>query len=272
MCSHSYCAGKAGLTANVKKCQWGQRKCEFLGHVVGDGKVTPADLKVKALREFQQPQNKKGIRQFLGLAGYYRRFVKDYAEHTFALTEATRKSAPERVVWSESIDEEFLYLKHVLCSLLPSLTLPLVSDQFLLQTDASGVGLGAVLSVLRDGEELPVAYYSRKLQPRERRYSATELEGLAVVAAVQHFDVYLITHPFLIETDHRALVFLNTTSHSNGRLARWAMKLQPYSFTLRYRPGSENCNADAFSRCFPDEDGSSSLPGPLVKNGGGEMS
>ena len=91
------------------------------------------------------------------------------------LTEATKKSAPERVVWNSDMNVEFCYLKDVLCSL-PSLTLPVPKNEFLLQTDASGVGLGAVLSVLRDGEELPVAFYSRKLQPRERRYSATELE------------------------------------------------------------------------------------------------
>ena len=88
---------EAGLTANVKKCQWGQTKCEFLGHVVGNGKVTPAELKVKAVRDFQQPQTKKQIRQFLGLTGYYQRFVQNYAEHSYELTEATRKSAPERV-------------------------------------------------------------------------------------------------------------------------------------------------------------------------------
>ena len=112
----------------------------------------------------------------------------------------------------------------MLCSL-PSLTLPIVGDQFLLQTDASGVGLGAVLSVVRQGEELPVAFYSRKLQPRERSYSASELEGLAVVTAITHFDAYLITHPFILETDHRALLFLNSAKQGNGRLARWAIKL-----------------------------------------------
>ena len=197
---------KAGLTANVKKCQWGQTKCEFLGHVVGAGKVTPAELKVQAVREFQQPQSKKQVRQFLGLTGYYRRFVPKYAEHSYELTEATKKSAPDRVVWNNVMCDEFIYLKDVLCSL-PSLTLPLTNDEFVLQTDASGVGLGAVLSVKRDGEELPVAFYSRKLQPRERRYCATELEGLAVVDSVRHFDAYLVTHPFVVETDHKAWSF-----------------------------------------------------------------
>ena len=260
---------EAGLTANVGKCQWGQTKCEFLGHVVGHGKVSPADLKVQAVREFKQPQSKKQIRQFLGLTGYYRRFVRDYAEHTFELTEATRKSSPDRVVWNKVMFDEFVYLKDVLCSL-PSLTLPVPSDDFLLQTDASGVGLGAVLSVVRGEEELPVAFYSRKLQPRERRYSATELEGLAVVAAVGHFDAYLVTHLFTVETDHKALTFLNSANHTNGRLARWAMRLQMYTFQIRYRPGSQNVNADVFSRLMEEEE--VPLPGPLVNPEGGEMS
>ena len=141
-----------------------------LGHVVGNGTVSPADLKVQAVRAFPQPQTKKQVRQFLGLTGYYRRFVKNYAEHSYMLTEATRKSAPERIIWNSVMYDEYYYLKDCLYAL-PSLTLPLPSeplpsDSFVLQTDASQIGLGAVFSVQREGEELPVAFYSRKLQPR----------------------------------------------------------------------------------------------------------
>ena len=115
-----------------------------------------------------------------------------------------------------------------------------------------------------------MAFYSRKLQPRERKYCATELEGLAVVDAVRHFDAYLVTHPFLVETDHRALEFLNSANHTNGRLARWAMRLEPFTFTISYRPGPLNANADALSRLFEEED-SPSL-GPSVNRRRGEMS
>ena len=261
----------AGLTANVKKCQWGQTRCEFLGYVIGKGMVSPALGKIEAVQSFPIPTTKKQIRQFLGLTGYYRRFVERYwyAEHTYLLTEATKKSAPERIVWNSDVDVEFCYLKNVLCSL-PSLTLPVPRDEFLLQTDASGVELGAVLSVLKDGEELPVAFWSRKLQPRERKYSATELEGLAVVAAVSHFDAYLVTHPFTVETVHKALMFLNTAKHSNGRLVIWAMRLQPYTFKIRYRPGPQNENPDALSRLFED-DGPDPLRPSVNARGGGEM-
>ena len=120
---------RAGLTANVGKCQWGHTSCVFLGHVIGHGLVSPADLKVNAVREFPVPSTKKEVRQFLGLTGYYRRFIQNYAEHTFALTEATKGSAPDRVILSELLVNECCYLKNVLCGL-PALTLPVPSRPF----------------------------------------------------------------------------------------------------------------------------------------------
>ena len=258
----------AGLTANTSKCRWAQTHCEFLGHLVGEGMVSPADLKVQAVRQFAQPVTKKNVRQFLGLTGYYRRFVPEYATHSFNLTETTRKSAPERVAWNETLEGEFVYLKNCICSA-PCLTLPIVSDVFVLQTDASGVGVGAVLGVIRDGQEYPVAYYSRKLQPRERKYSASELEGLAVIASVKHFDAYLLTHPFSLETDHRALMFLNDAKQNNGRLARWALLLQQFTFNIKYKKGSLHTNADALSRLPGNDPDGISLPVSSTAEGGG---
>ena len=92
-----------------------------------------------------------------------------------------------------------------------------------------------------------------------------------MVDAVLHFDAYLVTHPFVVETDHRALQFINSAQHSNGRIARWALRMQPYTFSIRYRPGTVNQNADALSRCFPEKDSSSQSPGPLVNRRKGEM-
>ena len=265
---------QAGLTVNRKKCQWGCVKLEFLGHLVGEGQVSPSECKVLALRDYPQPVTKKGVQQFLGLAGYYRKYIQGYASHSIALTDATRKSAPDRVVWCNDMLNEFVYLKCVLCDV-PSLTLPTIQDEFLLQTDASGRGVGAILSVRREGQEYPVAYFSRKLKDREQRYSATELEGLAVVAAVQHFDSYLVSHPFTIETDHRALIFMNSSRHTNGRLARWALALQPYTFVISYRTGSSNANADVLSRCFEEEPATVTIltqeEGSSPSKRGGEM-
>ena len=145
----------------------------------------------------------------------------------------------------------------ILCNALCDVSvlfLPTLSDVFLLQTDASGHGVGAVLSVCRDGDELPVGYFSRKLKPAERNYSATEPECLAVVQAIDHFAAYLIGRPFTVETDHRALQYLHSSRHLNARLTRWALKLQSYSFNIRYRPGKSNQNADGLSRqAWPDD-------------------
>ena len=262
---------QAGLTVNVTKSQWGQTACEFLGHIVGKGKVSPAALKVKAVQDFVFPRTKRQVRQFLGLTGYYRRFIPNYSDHAYNLTEATRKLAPDRVRQTSALLDEFMYLKNMLCDI-PSLTLPVPSDRFILQTDASGVGLGAVLSVRRGEDELPVAFHSRKLQPREQRYSASEVECLAVVDAVNHFGGYLIPQTFVVETDHKALIYLMTAKHQNGRLARWALQLQPYDFTIRYRAGKDNCNADALSRMCVEDDGEVvSSPSPLRNEGGGVM-
>ena len=260
----------AGLTANTSKCCWAQTHCEFLGHLVGEGMVSPADLKVQAVQQFAQPRTKKNVRQFLGLAGYYRRFIPEYASHSFYLTEATKKSAPELVAWSSDMNVEFNYLKRCVCCS-PCLTLPVVGDVFILQTDASGVGVGAVLAVIRDGLEYPVAYYSRKLKPRERNYSASEVECLAVISGVRHFDAYLMTHPFTLQTDHRALMFLNSSKQNNGRLARWALLLQQFTFTIKYKKGSLHTNADALSRLPGTDPDGISLPVSSTEKGGDVM-
>ena len=181
-----------GLTVKAAKYTWAVASCSFLGHIVGKGKISPGECKITAIREFRQPQTKSDIRSFLGLSGYYRKFVPEFAQNSVKLTAASTKSAPEKTHWSPQLELEFAYLKDALCKL-PTLVIPTNTDMFLLQTDASIRGLGAVLTVVRDGAEIPVAFYSRQLLPAETRYSATELEGLAVVAAVEHFSYYLVS-------------------------------------------------------------------------------
>ena len=238
---------EVGLTAKPSKCEWAAASCTYLGHVVGRGQVRPEECKVKAVRDFARPITKTDIRSFLGPTTYYRNFVDHYADNSVALTAATRKTAPTTVEWTQQMDDEFRYIKDSLCCV-PFLIIPTEDDTFVLQTDASGTGIGAVLSVKKDTGEKPVAFFSRKLLPREQKYSATELEGLAVVDAITHFGTYLISSPFTVETDHRALSFPNTCKLTNGRLARWAMKLHSYTFDIKYRPGSSNKNADELSR------------------------
>ena len=239
---------EAGLTAKPAKCQFGMAQCTYLGHIVGNGRVYPEADKLQAVKAFPIPVTKKQVRGFLGLTGYYRRFIPDYASIAVPLTDLTKKSAPNQVRWSVECNKAFEKLKSLLCSA-PVLQSPDFSQPFVLQTDASDFGVGAVLSQT-DGEGIdhPVAYFSRKLLPREQRYSTVEKECLAIKLGTQAFRVYLLGRPFTIQTDHRALQWLDRLKETNSRLTRWSLALQPFQFTVQHRAGKANANADALSR------------------------
>ena len=207
---------QAGLTAKPRKCQFGMAECTYLGHVVGGGAVKPHPSKVEAVASFPIPQTKKEVRAFLGLSGYYRKFIPGYAGIDVPLTDLTRKLAPNKVQWTPECEAAFNQLKTHLCSA-PILRSSDFSRQFILQTHASERGVGAVLAQVDDqGEEHPVAYFSRKLLPRETHYSTVEKECLAIKLGVQAFRVYLLGQSFVVQTDHRCLEWLdrlNTTTH-----------------------------------------------------------
>ena len=245
---------EACLTAKPSKCVWGARSLEYLGHEIGDGLVSVPDARIKALRDFHRPTNQKGLRAFLGTAGYYRRFIPEFAEWASPLFAALKKGAPCFIQWDKSRTNAFNRLVNVLCDE-HTLTLPRSEDKLVLHTDASMLGVGAVLSVEREGEEFPVAYFSKILTAAERNYSASEMECLAVVKAVDHFAIHLLGQRFTVVTDHRALVALQESSRLNGRLMRWALALQAYNFDIHYRPGKYHQNADGLSRqCWPEDE------------------
>ena len=202
------------------------------------------ELKVEAIRRMVTPRMKKEIRTFLGLTGYYRRFIPDYATIAAALSDITRKDKPTQLEWNAGCEETFQWLKNALCSQ-PILQMPDFRRGFIVQTDASDRGVGAVLSqMVEDGSDQPVGYFNRKLLTREEKYSTVEKECLAIKA----FRVYLLGRPFIIQTDQRALEWLDRVKENNGRLTRWSLFLQPYQFTVQYRPGKRNTNADTLSR------------------------
>ena len=197
------------------------------------------------MRELPVPANLDSLRSFLGLAGYYRRFIPHFATIAAPLNALTKKGAP--FIWTEQQQAAFLTLKSFLCSA-PVLAYPALDRPFILQTDASNLGLGAVLAQIDSkGMERVVSYASRSLTPREKNYSTMEKEALAIVFATQHFRVYLVGHKFQIITDHRALKWLHSIE-PKGRIARWIMDLQEFDFTVAHRPGVSNANADALSR------------------------
>ena len=163
------------------------------------------------------------------------------------LAKATRKNEPDVVVWTKDRMEASEKLKNVLTSE-SVLASPDTTRPFILQSNPSVVGIGAVLSQVDDtGVERPVAYYSRKLKPRETRYTVTEQECLAVVQGIKHYSVYLEGTHFTVVTDHSSLHYLDRLHDEKGSLAWWALTLQPYSFTVVHRLGSSNSNTDGLS-------------------------
>ena len=239
---------RAGLTIKPKKCRFGMEETEYLGHIVGNGMVKPCSEKAEAVKRFPIPETKKQVRSFLGLAGYYRKFIKNFSELATPLTNLTKKREPQVVKWTEECDRAFQRLKEILCQK-PVLKAPDFTKEFRLQTDASEHGLGAVLSQKdEDGLEHPVVYISRKLLPRERNYATIEKECLAIKWSIEALRVYLLGKKFILQTDHNPLKWLGKMKDQNGRLSRWSLSLQPYSFNIEHRPGRENANADALSR------------------------
>ena len=224
---------------------WGVAELEYLGHKVGKGKVSIPKLRVEALRTFRKPRVKKELKSYLGML---RRFIPGFSSVALPLTEATKMKSPNKLVWTKPMEDAFISLRDTLSEL----TIPSPEDTFVLSTDASGSGIGAVLSVSR--KYLPVAYFSKKLTGPEANYAVTELECLAVINAVEHFSHYLVGNHFVIKTDHKALESLRSSKRLNGRLARWALALQYLNFTVQYKPDHTHQDADGLSRQAWDEE------------------
>ena len=236
---------QAGLKLQFKKCQFLQHQVNFLGHIVSSAGILPDPSKTLKVKEWPTPTSVQETQKFLGLANYYRRFVKDFASIAKPLHQLTEKKTPFK--WTEQCEDAFAALKLYLTSA-PILALPDWSQQFILDTDASDMGIGAVLSQQwADGTEHVICYASRILTKSERNYCVTRKELLAVVTYIQHFRQYLLNSQFIIRTDHGALAWLQQFKEPEGQLARWLEKLQDYNFTIIHRPGHKHSNADALS-------------------------
>lgn len=230
------------LYAKYSKCCFGLLQIEYLGHIVSAAGVQMDQAKVESILKWPEPINIKQLRGFLGISGYYRRFIQSYAILAKPLTDLLKKDSFQ---WNSAATLAFQNLKTTIAAA-PVLTLPDFSKPFTLEIDASGIGIGAVLSQ----DKHPIAFFSKKLSPRMQKQSTYVRELYAVTEAVSKFWHYLFGHQFIIKTDQEALRHLCQQNIHTPEQQRWLPKLLGYNFTIEYRPGKENLAADALSRCF----------------------
>jgi len=237
-----------GLKINPEKCQFHQRELVFLGHTVNPDGIRTNNAKIKEIEEAAEPQCSTQLKSFLGLTNYYRRFIKDYAKIAIPL-HAAISGCDKQLQWTKECRESFRKLKLALCNA-PVLGYPRLDRVFILDTDASFSAIGAVLSQLKEnGEEIVIAYGSRHLTAHEKGYCVTRKELLALHEYVLHFKQYLYGKRFVARTDHKALIFMNTTKKPiSPQFQTWLANLSEYDFTLQYRKGENHNNADGLSR------------------------
>ena len=237
----------AGLTVKPSKCYIGEDSIGFIGHDIRNGCLQTQPDKVDKVLNAEIPKTKTQIRAFLGLVGYYSKFLNNYAGISAPLSELTKKGMPDRVVWNEEANHAYETLK-VMVSNSPVLRLPNFEKMFILRTDASAVGIGAILLQEHEGHLHAVAYASKKLSHAQQAYSTVERECLAIVWAVEKFYKYLYGRLFTIQTAHQPLAYLKSAKLNNNRLMRWALKLQPFHYRIEVIPGKNNIGADFLSR------------------------
>ncbi|KAJ9544262.1 hypothetical protein OSB04_023969 [Centaurea solstitialis] len=229
------------LYAKFSKCEFWIREVHFLGHVVNEEGIHVDPAKIEAVKKWEAPKTPTEIRQFLGLAGYYRRFIANFSKIAQPLTTLTQKD--KKFVWGEKQEEAFQLLKHKLCNA-PILALPEGTDNFVVYCDASHQGLGCVLMQ----NEKVIAYASRQLKVHEKNYTTHDLELGAVVFALKIWRHYLYGTKCTIFTDHKSLQHILDQKMLNMRQRRWVELLSDYDCEIKYHPGKANVVADALSR------------------------
>jgi hypothetical protein len=229
------------LYGKLSKCSFYQPRIHYLGHVISDEGIIMDPAKVEAIMEWPTPTNVTEVRSFMGLAGYYRRFVEGFSRIANPITELQKKNT--KFVWTEKCTEAFRRLKELL-TIAPILKVTDMDADFLVCTDASKEGLGGVL--IQDGRV--TAYISRKLRRHEENYAKHDLELLAIVYVLKVWRHYLVGRKFELRTDHYGLQHIFTQSDRNVQQRRWLELLSEYNFEITYIKGTVNQVVDALSR------------------------
>lgn len=236
-----------GLTVKKSKCCWFFKSFEFLGFVVGNGQLSIPESRIQHMKSYKRPLTISQLRSFLGLCNFYSRFIPTFSSFTSVLSKLTRKHCPNKLRWNNDEQIAFESIIHSICDH-AKLIIPDTYDVRCVFIDASSKGVGGVLCVSRSDVWKPCAFYSRQLVDRESKYSATELEALALLSTVEHFKFYLCGVSFKVFTDHQALKSIFEGVPPNNRLHRWKDKLSLFDMDIIYIKGKTNVIADALSR------------------------
>jgi len=233
------------LTLSPSKCQFAVADVDYLGHHVGLRCVQPRAAKVEAVLSYPTPSNRKQLQSFLGLAGYYRKFIPHYAHISAVLSDLLKKGVKFR--WTSEADTAFLDLKSRLATR-PILRPPDYSLPFCMAVDAFELAIGASLFQVVDNVEHPICFYNKKLDCHQKQYSTIEKEALTLVLAIRLFSVYFGTQPVKVFTDHSPLQFIQRMANHNQKLLRWSLELQQYNLEICHRAGRDNLMPDLLSR------------------------
>lgn len=236
------------LKLQPSKCEFLKTECRYLGSIISKDGIKPDPSLVEVVKTFPTPKNQKNVKSFLGLSGYYRKFIENYAKIALPLTKLLKKDV--KFIWTQECENAFSILKEKLINP-PLLQYPDFSRPFILTTDASQGALGIVLS--QPGKQdikldLPIAYGSRTLNGAECNYSTIERELLAIIWGVKYFRCYLYGTKFTIVTDHKPILWIFNVKDPGSRLVRWRLKLEEYDYTIVHKSGVNNTNADSLSR------------------------
>lgn len=235
----------ANLAINLAKSKFCQLKIQYLGYIIDENGINTDPDKVSAIVDYPRPRNVTETRRLMGMIGWYRKFIPNFSSISAPITDLLKKTT-KTYKWTLEADNAFNLLKTALVTA-PVLCTPDFDKPFVIQTDASAVGVGAMLTQGESNEKI-IACMSQKLSSAQSKYTAMELECLAVLLAIEKFRPYIEGVKFTVITDNASLLWLKNLKDPSGRLARWALRLQQYEYTLIHRKGKFNVVADALSR------------------------
>ena len=235
-----------GVKLNLSKCEIGKKSVTFLGHVLSAVGSEPDPKNLEAIKAMKPPTTVKEVRRFLGMCGFYRKHVQNFAKIATPLSNLTKKTVPFQ--WTEQCMQAFETLKAKLTQA-PVLAKAQLDQPFIVTTDASNTHVGGVLSQIQKDEQIkPVAYFSKKLNGTEGRYSVTDKEALAIVLTCRNFHHYLWGTHFTVITDHQPLTTIFKRKTKSPRMNRWILEMREYNYHINYMKGKDNLVADQLSR------------------------